>query len=388
MAWHLVTCEYPPQPGGVSDYTEIVANGLAAAGDEVHVWCPQLRGNPEPRRKQTNVFVHRELGRFSVADLRRANKLLDQYAPPRRLLVQWVPHGYGFQSMNLPFCLWLWQRANQRHDTVEVMVHEPCLAFGEGSWKQDGVALIHRLMTMILLKAASHVWLSIPAWESFWRPYTLGSSLPFHWLPVAGSIAVNHDPAAVKIVRARYATEGQSILGHFGTYDRSISEKLLQCLPPLLQPGSNRIALLIGLGSEAIRDELLRRHPVLAGLVHATGPLDATDLSVHLSACDLMLQPYVDGVSSRRTSVMAALAHGRPIVTTAGKLTEDLWAESGAVALAPANESDAFERLAKELIEDPDRRAQLGNAAQALYQQRFDLRHTIAALRNGTNRRH
>jgi glycosyltransferase involved in cell wall biosynthesis len=85
---------------------------------------------------------------------------------------------------------------------------------------------------------------------------------------------------------------------------------------------------------------------------------------------------------------MAALAHGRPIVTTAGKLTEDLWAESGAVALAPANESDAVERLAKELIEDPDRRAQLGNAAQALYQQRFDLRHTIAALRNGTNRRH
>ncbi len=27
--WHIVTGEYPPQPGGVSDYTEAVARGLA-----------------------------------------------------------------------------------------------------------------------------------------------------------------------------------------------------------------------------------------------------------------------------------------------------------------------------------------------------------------------
>ena len=41
MQWHILTGEYPPQPGGVSDYTRMVAEGLAAAGDEVVVWAPQ-----------------------------------------------------------------------------------------------------------------------------------------------------------------------------------------------------------------------------------------------------------------------------------------------------------------------------------------------------------
>jgi len=81
LPWHLVTCEYPPQAGGVSDYTQLVAKGLALAGDEVHVWCPQLKGGTETETNdQTDVFVHRELGSFSIADLRRVSCLLDRFA--------------------------------------------------------------------------------------------------------------------------------------------------------------------------------------------------------------------------------------------------------------------------------------------------------------------
>ena len=47
-----------------------------------------------------------------------------------------------------------------------------------------------------------------------------------------------------------------------------------------------------------------------------------------------LIQPYPDGVTSRRTSVMACLSQGRAVVTTAGRLTEPLWPASGAVALA------------------------------------------------------
>src|SRR5262249_40199976 len=48
-AWHLITGAYPPQPGGVSDYTHLVASGLAEAGDMVHVWCPPAAGEPPHR---------------------------------------------------------------------------------------------------------------------------------------------------------------------------------------------------------------------------------------------------------------------------------------------------------------------------------------------------
>ena len=38
--WCVVTCEYPPLPGGVSDHTHHLVAALAAAGDQVDVWCP------------------------------------------------------------------------------------------------------------------------------------------------------------------------------------------------------------------------------------------------------------------------------------------------------------------------------------------------------------
>ncbi len=384
--WHLITSEYPPQAGGVSDYTHLVATGLAAAGDEVHVWCPSVESEQPDAvgLEATNpagVSVHRELGRFTPADLRRTGRRLDQFRAPRRLLVQWVPHGYGYQSMNLPFCMWLWSRAVRHRDVVEVMVHEPYLAFGEGSWKQSGVAVVHRLMTMVLLNAARRVWMSIPAWEAYWRPYTLRHRLPFQWLPVASNIAVVNDPAGVRAVRALFAPAERQIVGHFGTYDRHIAELLMTAVPALLRDCTDCVMLLLGRGSELMRDELIRRQPELTGRMHATGMLDTRSLSLHISACDMLIQPYVDGVSSRRTSVMVGLSHGVPIVTTSGRLTESLWAGSEAVALAPAADMAALVDATRQLLSDEASRRRMSVAARALYDERFDVKRTITALR-------
>lgn len=386
--WHLITSEYPPQPGGVSDYTQLVAAGLAAAGDEVHVWCPAISEATDAAENETEhvegVSLHRVMGRFGTVDLRRAGNLLDQFGSPRRLLVQWVPHGYGYRSMNLPFCLWLWQRARKSRDNVELMVHEPFLAFGEGSVTQDAAAIVHRLMTMILLRAASRVWISIPAWETRYRPYTLGRRLSFRWLPVASNITVVDDPEGVRIIRAGYAPEGQKIVGHFGTYDRNIKEILLQSLPSLLRTSADCTVLLLGRGSEAMRDDLIRIHPELANRVHATGPLAEAKLSRHIKACDLMLQPYIDGASSRRTSLMVGLSHGMPIVTTSGRLTESLWFDSDAVALIPVEDMAALVTATKGLLSDETGRARLGVNAKALYHERFAVQRTLDALREVT----
>lgn len=382
--YHLITSEYPPQPGGVSDYTQMVATELAAAGDQVHVWCPRtetLATNGESNTDAPGVFVHRELGGFKPADLRRFDSLLDKFSPPRRLLVQWVPHGYGYRSMNLPFCLWLRRRALRHRDAVEMMVHEPYLSFGEGSLKQDGVAAVHRLMTMVLLDAAKRVWVSIPAWEARWRPYALRRRLPFQWLPVASNIAVVDDPKGVEAVRARYAPDGGHVVGHFGSYDRHIAKLLLQSLPSLLRSSGNSRVLLLGHGSETLRDDFVRAEPELGPRVHAAGTLAAKDLSLHISACDVLLQPYIDGVSSRRTSAMVGLAHGVPIATTTGRMTEPLWAESNAVALVPVGDIPALLSIVEQVLGDADCRGRMSAAARKLYDKHFDVKRTITALR-------
>jgi len=407
-AWHLVTSEYPPQTGGVSDYTRLVAEGLAAAGDEVHVWCPSLKAGEiradEIRANEAQagedegeggmdaagssgvrgVSIHRELGSFGPSDLRRAGRLLDSYARPRRLLVQYVPHGYGYRAMNVPFCLWLWKRARLEGDRVELMVHEPFCAFGEGSLKQDAAAAVHRLMTTILLRAAHRVWTSIPAWEKLWRPYALGRRVEFAWLPVPSTIPVAVDASRVAALRARYAPQDDALLvGHFGTYARYITGQLEKLLPALLARNPSVSVLLIGRGGEPVRDEMSRLHPSLAARLHATGVLPRRELSTHLAACDLLVQPFPDGVSSRRTSVMAALAHGLPVVTNEGRLTEPLWAESGAVKLVVAGDLEELIIEAGRLLGDASGRERLGAAALSLYRERFDVSRIVVRLRGG-----
>src|SRR5205807_444262 len=118
---------------------------------------------------------------------------------------------------------------------VEIMVHEPFLSFREGSWKQSGVAAVHRLMTIILLNAASRVWITIPAWEKYLRPYALGRSLEFTWLPVASNIPVVDNPDGVRAIRAGYTNGAGALVGHFGTCDRHTTELLLRCVPALMQ---------------------------------------------------------------------------------------------------------------------------------------------------------
>ena len=376
MERHLITSEYPPQGGGVGDYSELIAKGLAAEGETVHVWCPSY-GTTQHNVK--GVTVHQELGRIGPADMRRVGRMLDQFPRPRRLLVQWVPHGYGYQSMNLSFCLWLWQRAKIKHDWIEIMVHEPFLAFGGGSWKQGLVAAVHRTMIVTLLMSARRVWVSIPLWETLLRPFAFGRSNLFSWLPVPSNIPVIGNDLGNTELRSRYASREEIILGHFGAYDSYMTEVMLELVPSLLNQNDQLSVLLLGKGGVGLRNLLINRRPSLNQRVYATSALSSEDISRHLSVCDLMMQPYQDGVSGRRGSVMAALAHGVPVVTTTGKASEQCWAESRAVKLV--EKTTAMAEAVQSLSADSAERRRLGVAGKALYEKLFDVERTIVTLR-------
>ncbi len=395
MQWHLITPEYPPQLGGVSDYTCQLAAGLAGAGDEVHVWGPAYQQGSNGTNHSvaaTGVTLHREFGRFAPAGLSAVGQKLDCFSAPRRILVQWVPHGYGYRSMNLGFCWWLWKRARQG-DRVELMVHEPFLTFDWSSPKQNGAALVHRAMTMLLLRAASRVWVSIPGWERSMRAYALGREVGFQWLPIFSNIPAASDPARTQAVRRRYAADGGRILiGHFGTFGSLITDLMGPILSELVgNPGSalagdpgDQTILLMGKRSEEYRREMIQKDPRLEGVLEASGELPAEELSHHLSACDLLIQPYPDGASTRRGSLMAGLVNARPIVTTTGWLSEPMWFQSDAVAVAPAGDTQAFVEQVRRLCQDAPERQRVGAAAGRLYQERFDLSHTVSALRQAT----
>ena len=228
---HLITGEYPPAVGGVADYTAEVAAALVTAGAVVHVWCPGEQREPTVER---DVTVHRALAAMGAADLQRMDAQLDRFLAPRRLLVQWVPHAFGQRSMNLGFCRWLARRAGAG-DCVEIMVHEPFLPFAPRP-RQFLTAAVHRVMTIVLLRAARMVWVATPAWEARWRPYALGRNLPFQWLPEPASVPI--DPCAAgraASIRMKLVPPGGCVIGAFSTASPFAREMLAGSVPMALE---------------------------------------------------------------------------------------------------------------------------------------------------------
>src|SRR5262249_39464703 len=150
------------------------------------------------------------------------------------------------------------------------------------------------------LRAAQRVGVSVPAWEDCWRPWALGRHLRFTWLPIPSTVPVATGGAGVAELRRRFAPSGATTVGHFGSYGRYSTDLLTPFLPALLGSEPHCTLLLLGRGSNTFREALAARHPELAPRLHATGVLDVPALSRHLQACDLLVQPYPDGVSTRR----------------------------------------------------------------------------------------
>ncbi len=381
MDWHIITGEFPPASGGVSDYSGAIATALASAGEDVHVWCPAVNGSTA---KTPGVTVHGLAGAWARVDLARVDAALNQTPAPRRLFVQWVPHAFGKRSLNIAFCRWLRRRARSG-DRLELMVHEPYLAFGEGSIRQDAAAAVHRLMVVLLLRQAQRVWVAIPAWADSLRSWTLGRDLPFCWLPIPSTVPVAASRELVAQVRGRFLRRPDGlIVGHFGTYSREVTQDLHVLVPRILATGPEIQLSLIGRGSEEALEGLRGLPDVDGSRLQASGEVEGPALSYHLQACDLMVQPYRDGASTRRTTLMAALAHGLPVVTTVGRLSEPFWTESNAAALVPAGDLAAVARLVSELAHQPERRQKFGEHARATYDARFSLPHVVEILRAGT----
>jgi glycosyltransferase involved in cell wall biosynthesis len=372
----MITGEYPPQAGGVSDYSYVVARGLAAAGDTVHVYAPE---NPGIDPDDDGVTIHRLPGHFGARALAEMSRSLGR-GPNGRLLVQYVPHAFGFKAMNLPFCLWLYAYT-RRYGGAAVIFHEVNVGFRPGDPARYRLLdAATKLMARLVARSAKQVFVATPVWELLLRRY-LPEGQPVNWLPVPSNIAVVGDSAQIAATRRRYVSACGPVIGHFGTYPPAIAAMLRAIIPRILAAHSAATMIMIGTQSDTFRDSLVSEYPELAARVVATGALPAVELSLAISSCDVMAQPYPDGVTSRRTSTMAALEHARAIVTTQGLLTEPLWRQSEAVALVPAADSSAFASAVGELIGDHTRRRRYETAAKALYTSRFELCHTIEALR-------
>jgi glycosyltransferase involved in cell wall biosynthesis len=107
--------------------------------------------------------------------------------------------------------------------------------------------------------------------------------------------------------------------------------------------------------------------------LYSPGRLDEDDLSLWLTAAHVVLLPFTDGTSTRRGALMAALAHGLPVVGLSGPNTDRVLAEArDALTLTPLGDRDAFTAATLELTSDTERLRRAGEAGRRLYEFQFD----------------
>lgn len=372
--WHFVTCEYPPQVGGVSDYTMTMAKGLAESGHASIVWCPAADG---PAPHIAGVDVRPTLGGFALHDLWRTGRAMSAVAGPRRLFVQWVPHGYGYRSVNVAMACWVALRAWVHGDEVHLMVHEAFMSFVPRPLHAAAAAL-QRVMLAVAASGAHRIWVSHAGWIERIRPF-VRSSIPVQWLPVPAPPIEATPEGTLPDVVANLRREGRPIVGHFSTHSRQVTPILEGVLDTVLDR-SDAAVLLIGRDSRRFLAGYLERRTTMANRIVATGTLDLGTVGACVSACDLLVQPYPDGVTARRTSTLALLAAGRPVVTNSGRLTERFWRAEEVVAAVDACDGTTIGRAAVALLQDPEQQAILAQHARDCYDRRFAVRHALAIL--------
>jgi len=374
--WNFITGEYPPEHGGVADYTQQLAARLCEEGCNVHVWC---RGNETSAdQARAGLTIHRTAGTFGLAGLRRVAKGLEALGGRRILLVQYVPHGFGCRGMNVLFCLWLLVR-RMRADEVRVMFHEIAFPFVRRPLRWNLLAIVQRAMAMIALAASTKVYTSAEAWNHTLRRLSLGRRRA-EVLPVPSNLPAVAPEEQIARARRRLGPEGAIVVGHFGTYAPSTIAFLTPILDRVLSETPLLHIALLGRGSAEYRRGFLNTRPQFATRVTAFDDLAPEAAAASIQACDIMLQPFHDGASTRRTSLMACLATGTPTITTFGANSEPVWQAQKVCAAVRVGDVDVFAEIVRSWLADPSLREESAERGRRFYFEHFSLDRTIDTI--------
>ncbi len=314
----------------------------------------QLRADGQDARLD---LVPRGLGCTArlLADLPRGR--------PAALVVQYNPFSWGRWGV-APGLLLAVAAVRLRRPTVRVllMVHESYVPMRDASWVLMGAW--QRAQLCLVLLGVDRVLVATTAMAA--ELSRVRPRRPVDLLPVGSNLPdARADRSAA---RAEAGYDGRLVVASFQTGHESHLRSFVDRAAQALAAASRQPVVLLLLGSSDAPA------PALAGVerVVAPGFQQEGSLARSLATADLFLAPFTDGASTRRTTLMAALQHGLPVVTTVAERTDVIFRDREAFGLAAADDPEAFAAEAVRIGLDPALRERHGAAARALYERWFD----------------
>ncbi len=323
----IITARIPPSHCGVGDYSVQLARELVEQGHEVTLICGKEQASTldEPGIRIRNVV--NGWGIFGIRSLLAEIPL----RKPDLIFVNWVPHLYSPKGTSLGLALAM-ILAKIDGARIHTIVHEPFVEITRPSFLITGP--IQRLALSILMRCSAAVLVTIQPWVHMLKAKFKWAASRIFWVPVGSNIPVaavtvaerDHYRAELGIVPTDVAI-GVFSLGGAGK-DYALLTEAMRAVHKSKLPS---FWIFIGVTDE----EFARRFPKIKNVPHyCTGYLSSDKVSRWLQSIDLFVSPYDDGVSTRRGSLIAALAHGVPTVTTVGHLTDRAFFETSPLRLS------------------------------------------------------
>jgi glycosyltransferase involved in cell wall biosynthesis len=281
------------------------------------------------------------------------------------VVVQYNPFSWGRWGV-APRLVRMMRRLRGRpgRPVLALMVHEPFMPLTGVRGTLMGVW--QRLQLAALRRISDITFVSIEAWMGAVRKWGPRRQLVEH-LPVGSNLPDMRAERAA--ARARLgAGDDTLVVAIFGTGHPSRRVDLVaRSISALAESGFELIMLNLGAGAP----KLPRLSPGIG--VEAPGALPAPEVARLLSAADVLLAPFVDGVSTRRGTMMAGLQHEVAVIGTRGPLTDATLRDAEtSLALVPVEAGHEFPKRVLSICRLPHARRQLAAEGRRLYERQFD----------------
>lgn len=357
----------PPMRGGLADHTLLLARHL---GEQIPVAVLSSR----------DVYTDAPFPiRASVHNWDDVNELsLELSATPQDAVLVWqyVPHMYGRGGVNrqLPA---LWRRLRAEGRKQVMIAHEIMAPWGR--WPNHWwYAWNHRQQWRALLDTAHLIPISTEAWHEEWARREPAAAPRMLTLPSPSSIprvpvGPDHREAWRK---AQGLPPDIRILLWWGSVSGA---KQLTWVIDAWETACARlgpVALCIAGGSPSIN-----LPGSLRPLARVLGYLKSEDVSRCLQAADLVVLPFSDGASERRTTLMAALEHGIAVASTSGHNTGSTLRAADFLSLTPADDEEAFLEGVTHLLREDDARRTMAARGKAAHDANYSWPVVTARLR-------
>ena len=316
----FITGEYPSMQGGVGDYTRRLGQALGELGADVHVLTHADAGGdhlrvPAAAYEPTVYPVLTRTGWNLWGETRRFIRELR----PEVVHIQYQSAAYGLHpAVNyLPWRL----RALQHRPVIGATFHDLRFPYifpkaGPLRW-QAVMALARGSDANVITNPANWARLAQAGLTLRLRPIPIGSNI--ECLPPA-----NYNRVEQRMQWGADADTWQ--LAYFGFLNAGKGgETLVRALAELVRTGRPARLLMVG-GKVGASDptnqaylERVERLSVDLGVADSvlwTGFTSSDQVSANLLAADCAVLPYREGATLRHGSLMAALTHGLPIVST------------------------------------------------------------------------